>query len=162
MVTARRLQLVGPDVNSETPRQRHSRDAHLNLVVASHRFGTEIEAVLAEHGLSMAQFVALWVLTLSNEPEGMAQGAIADGLLNRAADVSRLVDRLVRAGLAERVASPSDGRVSLVRITAAGSDTMMQAFPAVTRFHDGEFVSLSIGELEELNRLLAKALWGEE
>ena len=162
MATTHRPQLAGLKTNGETARQRRSRDAHLNVLLAGNRFGAELDAVLAEHHLTMAQFVALWVLALSDDTDGMTQGAIADGLLNRASDVSRLVDRLVNAGLVERVASPVDGRVALVRITKAGTAVMSEAFPDVTGFHEREWSGLTMAELGELNRLLEKALWGNQ
>jgi len=160
MATTQRPQLAGLTPDGETARQRRSRDAHLSVLLAANRFGAELDAVLAEHHLSMAQFVALWVLALSDDTDGMTQGALADGLLNRASDVSRLVDRLMKADLVERIASTTDGRVALVRITGAGTAVMSKAFAAVTACTEREWSGLSMTELGELNRLLGKALWG--
>ncbi len=155
-----RSALPAPHGRVETEREQLSRDTHLNLLLTTNRFGAEIDSVLAVHGLSMPQFIALWVLALSDEPDGIAQGVIADGLLTRASDVSRLVDRLVTGGLAERIPSPNDGRVTLVRMTSAGRSVMIDAFHDVTEFHRQEWSGLTMIELGDLNRLLLKALWG--
>ena len=66
--------------------------------------------------------MALWVLCLADDPDaGLPIGAVADGLLNRASDTTRLIDRLERAGLAERFPNPADRRGVLVRATRAGA-----------------------------------------
>ena len=50
--------------------------------------------------------------------------------------VTNLVDRLERAGLVARIASPSDRRVTLVRLTESGRETM----EARTRFTESDVV----------------------
>jgi hypothetical protein len=69
-----------------------------------------VQQICREEGLSQAQYVALWVLCLSDAPEArLPIGAIADGLLNRASDTTRLVDRLEKGGLAGGSATPPTG-----------------------------------------------------
>jgi DNA-binding MarR family transcriptional regulator len=62
------------------------------------------------------------VLCLTDDPAaGVPLGATADGLLNRASDTTRLVDRVVQARLVERMPNASDRRGVLVRATPAGA-----------------------------------------
>ena len=58
--------------------------------------------MLPGRGISHALYAALWVLCLADAPDGLPMGALADGLLTRAADTTRLVDRLVKRRLATR------------------------------------------------------------
>jgi DNA-binding MarR family transcriptional regulator len=88
-------------------------------------------------------------------------GAVADGLINPAADATRLIDRLERSGLAERLPNPADRRGVLVRATDAGRGAFAQVTPELQAFHRRQWAHLTTAELDTLNHLLRKALWGE-
>ena len=62
----------------------------------------------------------LWVVCLSEERDGVPMRTIADGLLTRASDATRLVDRLTSAGYTDRRSSDADRRVVLVCPTRTG------------------------------------------
>ena len=68
-------------------------------------------------GLTMAQLQVLFHL-FGNE--GRPVGSLADEMNVRPATMTGLTDRLVRQGLAEREAEPSDRRIVLVKLTDAG------------------------------------------
>ena len=140
---------------------RLARDVHVNVLVAAGRFGDEMERRCRDEGISHAQYVALWVLCLSEgSDDGLPMSAIADGLLNRAADTTRLIDRLEGAGLAERFRSPQDRRLVLVRATTAGHEVFARVTARAKEYHRSQWAALNRAELEQLDALLAKALWG--
>lgn len=119
-----------------------------------------MEQICRAAGISHAQYVALWVLCLATDAEaGMPVGAIADGLLTRASDVTRLVDRLEKAGLAERLQNPADRRGVLVRATAQGSAVFDAVSADVHRYHRSQWRMLSADEFRTFSALLGKALW---
>ena len=63
-------------------------------------------------------------------------GAVADDVcLTRASDTTRLIDRLAKAGLAERLPNPNDRRGVLVRATGAGRRVFADGHPADQEFH---------------------------
>ena len=106
--------------------------------------------------------MALWVLCLADEPEaGVPIGSLADGLLNRASDTTRLVDRMARDGLVERVRDDADRRVVLVRPTERGTAAFESATAEVKAYHRRQWKALTAGELDELARLLDKVLWSD-
>lgn len=138
-----------------------ARSVHVNVLLLANRNLEKFEAICREFDLTHAQYVALFVLCLSDESgEGMPIGAVADGLLNRASDTTRLVDRLERGGLAERFPNPADRRGVLVRATDRGRDVFDRMTPAVQQLHRDQWSTLSVAEIEQLDRLLLKALWG--
>jgi DNA-binding MarR family transcriptional regulator len=141
---------------------RLGRLAHLNVLIASDRFRDAIEERCKAEGITMAQHAALWVLCLSDAPDGVTTGALADGLITRQPDVTRLVDRLVRAGLAERKPSPTDRRVVLVAATHAGRALFARLTKVIQAYHEQQWSNLSQVELRTLHELLAKALWGNQ
>jgi DNA-binding MarR family transcriptional regulator len=144
----------------ELREDRLARNAHVNVIVAANRFSEGMERICRQEGLSQAQYVALWVLCLADDPAtGLPIGALADGLLNRASDTTRLVDRLEKTGLAERLRNPTDRRGVLVRATPTGQDVFARLAPKLREYHRAEWANLSAAELETLNTLLARALW---
>lgn len=157
------LERAAGSTAGETPEVALEREAHVNVLLAANRFSEVMEGLCRAEGISHAQYVALWVLCLAEDADrGLPMGAIADGLLNRASDTTRLVDRLAKAGLAERVQSPEDRRVVLVRATADGRALFERLTAQVKEFHRGQWAALSRDELRTLSRLLNKALWGAE
>ena len=145
---------------AETPRDRVGRETHVNVLVGANRFLGAVEELCREEGVSHAQYIALWVLCLSPDAEaGLPLRALADGLLNRASDASRLVDRMEAAGLAERLPNPADRRGVLVRATGAGRAVVARLAPRLRIFHREQWAALSDQELDALHALLAKALW---
>ena len=151
-----------PQEITEPRADRLAREAHVNVIVAANRFSEGMEHLCREEGLSQAQYVALWVLCLTeDEGPGIPIGAIADGLLNRASDTTRLVDRLEQSGLAERLRNPADRRGVLVRATPKGRDLLARLAPRLQDQHRSQWANLSGAELETLNTLLGRALWGQ-
>jgi DNA-binding MarR family transcriptional regulator len=139
------------------------RNVHLNVMLLANRGYDQVDEICRAAGLTHAQYVALWVLCLADDPgAGLPIGAVADGLLNRASDTTRLVDRLERVGLAERFPNPNDRRGVLVRATAKGKQAFAAITPDLQEFHRRQFSNLTAAETSELDRLLLKALWGEE
>jgi DNA-binding MarR family transcriptional regulator len=140
---------------------RVGRGVHLNVLLLADRNLAALEEICAAEGITHQQYVALWTLCLTDDADaGMPIGAVADGLLNRASDITRLVDRLERGGLAERLPNPADRRSVLVRATPAGRRVFAAVTPRLQEFHRRQWSHLSAAEVDTLNQLLAKALWG--
>lgn len=138
-----------------------ARGAHINVLLLADRQLEALEEICHRDGLTHQQYVALWTLCLADDPDsGMPIGAVADGLLNRASDITRLVDRLERAGFAERLPNPADRRSVLVRATASGRRAFDAVTPKLQQFHRRQWSNLDAPEIDTLSHLLAKALWG--
>lgn len=70
-------------------------------------------------GISLSQYNILRILR-GARPTAVRSSEIADRMIYRDPDVTRLVDRLIKQGLAQRELDDDDRRVVLVRITEAG------------------------------------------
>jgi DNA-binding MarR family transcriptional regulator len=150
------------EITREPRAVRVGRDVHLNVLRLANRSLGVLDEICQAAGITHQQYVALWTLCLTDDPEsGLPIGAIADGLLNRASDTTRLIDRLQKAGLAERLANPSDRRSVLVRATPAGQRVFAEVTPKLQEFHRRQWSSLSAAEVDTLRGLLAKALWSD-
>ncbi len=72
-----------------------------------------------EAGITPAQYNVLRILRGAGEA-GIRCGEIAERMIDRDPDVTRLTDRLVEAGLASRDRDPADRRVVQVRLATKG------------------------------------------
>lgn len=105
-------------------------------------------------GLTPNQYNVLRILRGSS-PAGLTCGQIAERMITRDPDVTRLTDRLVRSGLAERARAEADRRVVEVRITAQGLAVLagLEHDPAVTMLR-----RLGERRLRDLRDLLADVI----
>lgn len=151
-----------PERTRESDLDRLGREAFINLYLASGQLSTQVEKLCREEKIAMSHYTVLWFLSHERSPEGVPMGAVIDGHLNRASDATRLADRLCDLGFLERLASPSDRRVVLVRITKAGREVFERLTARVKALHREQWSGLTATELGTLNRLLAKVLWGDD
>ena len=146
----------------ESEIDRLGRESYIQLFLASNRFTGEIEKLCREEDLAMSHYIVLWFLCRRHAPEGVPMGQVADGLLNRASDATRLADRLTKLEFLERFPSPSDRRVVLVRVTPTGKKVFLRLTRRILALHREQWKHLDLNELRDLNRLLTKALFGSE
>jgi len=138
----------------ETWQDRMGREAYISLFLTSNQFDEQVEQVCRAEGISHPQYTVLWVLCLTDAPGGLPMGALADGLLTRSADTTRLVDRLLAAGHVTREPSPADRRVVLVSPTERGLGVFGRVTDGIKALHRSQWGALTKDELRELTRLL--------
>jgi DNA-binding MarR family transcriptional regulator len=112
--------------------------------------------LLAEHDLPLASYD---VLVQLSEASGrrLRMTELAERVLLSRSGLTRLVDRLVRDGLVERQACPSDARGTLAVLTSAGSARLAGAWPTHLRGVLETVVGrLSSDELVTLGALLSR------
>ena len=88
---------------------------------------------------------------------GLRPFQLQEEMLLEQYNLSRLVDRIVRSGLAERLATEQDGRGQVLKITAEGRQLLRQMWPiyrAAIRKHFAE--KLDRRDIAELARILVK------
>lgn len=139
-----------------------NRDGYIWLNVLSGRFGADIERICAAHDLTEAHYRVLWVLCLSPSRAPLAMGDIVDGVINKASDMTRLVDKLERLGHVVRSASTVDKRRVLVKATPGGRRVFRAITSEVKKVHYSQWAGLDADELRTLVGLLKKAMRGAE
>jgi DNA-binding MarR family transcriptional regulator len=123
----------------------------LNVLVASAALTEQYEAVFGQFGLSTSAYNILRILR--GTPAGHPRGEIAERMVNRAPDMTRLIDRLARRGLVRRTRSRSDRRVSLTRITPKGIALLERVEPANTALRGRLASRLSAADWRQLSAL---------
>lgn len=110
------------------------------LLVREHLSRVMDERVFKPTGITDQQFNVLRILR-GGPAEGYTIGEIRRRVINRNADVPRLVDRLVKLGLVTRLQNPRDRRSCHVFLTSEGDACQAR----VSALHDA-----LLGELEAL------------
>ena len=100
-----------------------------NLAACYSMAEKKINRVLARHGLSPVKMNALLLIKHTGGKEGIAQVEMGKKMIVSAGNITGLVDRLEREGLARRVPLRGDRRVNLIRITRKGSDLLDAVWP---------------------------------
>ncbi|MCC6318114.1 MAG: MarR family transcriptional regulator [Gemmatimonadaceae bacterium] len=113
-------------------------------------------AVLRTADLSFAQYNVLRVLRGAGK-DGLPCSAIAERLVNRDPDVTRLLDRLEQRRLVERARDSADRRVVLATITRDGLQLLKDLDGPVSAVHRDQLAHLSRRQLEQLSGLLEAA-----
>lgn len=138
-------------------RLESSRDVYLNLVRLQDRLGAEFTALFREHGLTQAQYNVLRIL-IGAPTEGGSCQYVGERLVTRVPDVTRLIDRMVSAGLVQRSRSEVDRRVVLIRPTAKGRRLCDRLTEPVGDLHTRQMAHMPVKELAALNAALEAAL----
>jgi DNA-binding MarR family transcriptional regulator len=117
--------------------------------------------LLADHGLTINDYEVLLALAHADDRR-MRRVDLAERVLLTQSGITRLLQGLENAGLVERAACPTDGRVVYAQLTDAGYGRLREA----SRTHLDDIRSLfgarfSDEELDTLGELLGRLLEGE-
>jgi DNA-binding MarR family transcriptional regulator len=88
---------------------------------------------------------------------GLACGQIAERMITREPDITRMLDRLERRDLIRRERQKDDRRVVLTFLTDEGADLLKELDRPVKELHGKQLDSLTETELDRLTKLLEKA-----
>lgn len=132
-----------------------AQEALLNVIVTSSWLMGELSATMERHGLTPAQYNVLRILRGSH-PEKLTCSGIGERLLDRTPDVTRLLNRLQRAGLIVRGRAEHDRRVVEVGITERGRTLLDEMEPDVAATQERLTQHLSPEEHRQLSRLLER------
>lgn len=131
-------------------------EAFLNILRTANELSGPFEALFKGFDLSEATYNMLRILRGAGE-HGRMCSEISEHMVARVPDVTRLVDRLEKQGLATRKRCKEDRRAVYVVITKAGLDLAAKLDGPVRELHRAQLSHLSKADLVALNRLLVKA-----
>jgi DNA-binding MarR family transcriptional regulator len=111
--------------------------------------------MLKVEDLSATQYNVLRILR--GAPDGLPCGEIADRMITRDPDVTRLLDRLEKRGLISRWREAKDRRMVLAGITADGLKLLARLDEPVTQTHRKQLGHLGKDRLRALAAMLEAA-----
>lgn len=126
-------------------------DITLMLEQAQRRVSRELDRVLSEVGASAEQWR---VLDKLSDEKGLPIGELAQQLSMNPPTMTKLIDRMVAAGLVQRIVDDEDSRRVLVFITDNGLVLFGKLSKKATQFHEGLAEGLNAREALQLSKLL--------
>ena len=107
------------ELKQKVPFRSREQETYLSLLRTADALQTRVEARIREFGLTGTQYNELRILR-GAEAEGLPCSEIAERMITRDPDITRLLDRLEKRGLVARTRAKADRRVIYGKITAAG------------------------------------------
>lgn len=117
------------------------------------RHAEQVAVTVREAGLTPAQYNVLRILRGAGA-EGLGCNAIADRMITRDPDMTRLLDKLEARDFVTRARSKVDRRVVSVKITPAGLALLARLDEPVALTHEDQFRQLDHEALQKLLELL--------
>ncbi len=129
-------------------------EAILSLAVAASTLSDLVDEICQKHGLTRPQYNVLRILR-GVHPQGHPRCEIAVRMVERAPDVTRLVDRLQARGLVRRTRGSGDLRQAITCITAKGLRLLQAIQPELDARTADRLSKLSDKDCYDLSRLCA-------
>ena len=153
---------LAAEIKKRQPFGSPAQEAYLNLLRTASVLEGPIEQVFKQHGISPAKYNILRILRGSKSTGecgeyGLPSLEIAERMITRVPDITRLVDGLEADGLVTRNRCTADRRVVYVGITTPGLDLLDRLDAPLTLAHQHLMAHLTRDELDVLNQLLVKA-----
>lgn len=126
--------------------------AAVGVLIAADHLQQSFAEICERHGITTDQYRVLRILS-DAPPPGFARGEVAARCMHRSPDMTRMLDRLVRQGLAKRRLDPDDRRCSVATLTKAGTTLLNRVDPEVAAAAQRLTKSLSASQLQQLSRL---------
>jgi DNA-binding MarR family transcriptional regulator len=138
--------------NGKRPKGRFIDDYLLYLLaLASHQVSGEFHAQLKALGVPVPTWRVLGALS---DVDGMTVSALARDVLVNQPTLTKIVDRMARAGLVERCATAGDRRKVLVRITERGRDKVTELKRRAQAHETDVLAAYDPAEVERLKAVL--------
>jgi DNA-binding MarR family transcriptional regulator len=133
-----------------------AQEVYLGLWRTYDRLRALEDELFARVELTAQQYNVLRLLRAAR-PEPVPTLALADRLISRAPDITRMIDRLEERGLVARDRGAEDRRVVRVRITDAGLKLVADIAGPLADCHERQLGHLSDADLKRLSALLREA-----
>ena len=124
----------------------------LELLRTSDVLSRRLAYVIKNEDLSPNQYNVLRILR--GAPDGLACGEIANRMITRDPDITRLLDRLEKRGLISRCRETKDRRMVLTRISPEGAKLLARLDEPVQEAHRKQLGHLGRERLKALAELL--------
>ncbi len=129
--------------------------AFLDLLRTTDMLSRGLIEVLKREDLSATQYNVLRILR--GAPEGLPCGEVANRMITRDPDITRLLDRLEKRGLISRTRETKDRRMVMARITPQGLKLLGRLDEPVQETHRRQLGHLGRERLQRLAELLHAA-----
>jgi DNA-binding MarR family transcriptional regulator len=146
---------LAEEIGKKRPFDRPEVEAYLNLVRTHEHLEGLCARFFKSRGITSPQYNVLRILR--GHGQRMQTYQVAEEMVTREPDITRLLDRLVARGLVLRERCAEDRRVVWVELTSVGAALLKTLDRPVAELHKRQLGHLSEDKLRQLNRLLFEA-----
>lgn len=144
---------IGQEIKQTKPFASLEEEAAVSLARTADRFDRAFAELFRKQGLTGTQYNVLRILRGTGNA-GLACSEIGERMVTRDPDITRLLDRMERAGLCIRGRDSSDRRVILTRITEKGLGLLRDLDKPVQALNKRLLGHMEQEQLKSLLRLL--------
>ena len=144
------------EIKQGKPFESLQAEVFLNLVRTTDALTRGVEDILKLAGLTHSQYNVLRILRGAGL-QGLCCREVAERMVTRDPDITRLLDRLERRGLLLRSRDSKDRRVVTARITLAGQKTLKDLDRPMADYNRKLLSHMGKGDLRKLVELLEAA-----
>ena len=126
------------------------------LLKASDSLASQADQLIKANGLTSAQYNVLRILRGAG-PEGLPCNTIAERMISRDPDMTRLLDRMEKRDVISRERQKEDRRVVKARITDEGLKLLKKMDAPIRELHKSQFAHMTSARLKTLMDLLTEA-----
>jgi DNA-binding MarR family transcriptional regulator len=144
------------EIKQSKPFESLQAEVFLNLMRTTDALSRGMEDILKLAGLSHAQYNALRILRGAGE-QGLCCREVAERMVTRDPDITRLLDRMERRSLVLRSRDSRDRRVITVRISAAGQKLLKDLDGPLSEYNRKLLSHMDKGDQRKLLELLEAA-----
>jgi MarR family transcriptional regulator, organic hydroperoxide resistance regulator len=141
------------ELKQKRPFASREQEGYLALLRTADALQSRMETKLKEFGLTGTQYNALRILR-GAEQEGLPCSEIGERMITRDPDITRLLDRLEKRGLVERLRGEQDRRVIYGKITPAGLKLLREMDAPLEKYGRELLQHVGQARLKELINLL--------
>ena len=143
---------IEKDINQSSFRNEYQKGI-INLIYTYNWMNEKMKKVFDKEDVTAQQYNILRILRGAGKPISTLQ--IRERMLDKMSDTSRIVDRLLKKDLVEKVVCKNDRRLVDVTISKKGID-LLQQLDSHTHELDSHLTSISEEEARTINHLLDK------
>jgi DNA-binding MarR family transcriptional regulator len=141
------------EIKQSKPFARPSSEAFLSILRTAAVLEHQIGEVLRPYGITTTQYNVLRILRGAGA-QGLCGREVAERLVSKVPDVSRLLDRMEDTGLIQRERDADDRRHITTRISAKGLRVLEETSPALEAAEASRFARLSPDRIRDLIDIL--------
>lgn len=141
------------EIRQNLPFRSLAEEAHLSIIRTADILARAGAVLLKEHGLTSTQYNVLRILRGAGA-DGLPSGEVAERMVTREPDITRLLDRMEARGWVHRRKDPEDRRVTRAWITLAGRELADRLDTPVAEMQQRTIGKLGEAKLAALSDLL--------
>ena len=144
---------IQDEIKQSKPFKTVAAEALVSLLRTADLVAREVAEVLKPYGVSPTQYNVLRILRGAG-PSGLACGEIGGRMITQDPDITRLLDRMEKAGWIERTRDSRDRRVVTTRLTKQGKKIIDELEEPLNRVERQRLKKVGEKRLRELVQLL--------